>query len=156
MVAGEAAGVADDWYQTEIRLRPRPRGCHLVTEELLQAAPGIRDFAVGLLHVHILHTSASLSLQENADPSVMTDLARHFDELVPESAPHWTHTAEGSDDMPAHVKAALTGHALTLPLRDGRPVLGTWQGIVLCEHRNHGGGRCLVLTAHGRRRAVGA
>ena len=111
--------------------------------------PELAELRVGLAHVHILHTSASLTLNENASPDVRDDFASWFDAVVPEDAPYWTHTPEGDDDMPAHVKAALLGPSLTLPLRDGRPALGTWQGIYLCEHRDRGGARSLVVTLNG-------
>ncbi|MES1207819.1 MAG: secondary thiamine-phosphate synthase enzyme YjbQ, partial [Pseudomonadota bacterium] len=127
------------WQQVEIRLKPRPRGLHLVTTEVLAALPQMRSLKVGLLHLFIQHTSASLSVNENADPDVRADLRRWLDEAVPEDAPYFVHTTEGPDDMPAHVKAALLGESLTIPIRDGRPALGTWQGIYLGEHRDAGG-----------------
>ena len=137
------------WVQREIVLDPRPRGFHLVTRELTAALPELRELRVGLLHLFIQHTSASLSLNENADPSVRRDFESWFDAAVPERAPYWTHTAEGPDDMPAHVKAALLGPSLSLPVRDGGLALGTWQGIYLCEHRDRGGARRLLATLHG-------
>ena len=137
------------WLQRTVRLDPRPRGVHLVTGEVLGALPELADFEVGLLHLLIQHTSASLTLNENASPEVRADLDTWLDRAVPEGAPYWTHTLEGDDDMPAHVKAALMGPSLTLPLRAGRPALGTWQGIYLCEHRDRGGPRSLVATAWG-------
>jgi secondary thiamine-phosphate synthase enzyme len=137
------------WVQRTIRLPPQPRGFHLVTAEVLDAVPELEEISVGILHLLIQHTSASLSLNENASPEVRHDFEAWFDGAVPERAPYWTHTLEGDDDMPAHVKAALLGPSLTLPLRDGRPALGTWQGIYLCEHRNSGGSRSLVATAWG-------
>jgi secondary thiamine-phosphate synthase enzyme len=136
------------WIQREIALRPRPRGFHLVTEEVLDALPDLRGLEVGLLHVFCRHTSAALTLNENASPDVRVDLRRWFDDHVPEDGP-WTHTLEGPDDMPAHVKSSLLGPELTIPVRDGALALGTWQGITLCEHRDHGGSRHLVLTLHG-------
>jgi secondary thiamine-phosphate synthase enzyme len=136
------------WAQREIRLAPRPRGFHLVTGEVAGALP-LGDVRVGLLHVLIAHTSASLTLGENASPEVRRDLASWFDRAVPEGATYWTHTQEGPDDMPAHVKASLLGPSLMLPVRDGRLALGTWQGIYLCEHRDRGGARTLVLTLQG-------
>jgi secondary thiamine-phosphate synthase enzyme len=135
--------------QREIRLEARPRGFHLVTREVVQALPELAELRVGLLHLHILHTSASLTLNENASPDVRRDFARWFDRAVPEDAPYWEHTLEGSDDMPAHIKASLLGPSLTLPIAQGRLALGTWQGIYLCEHRDHGGPRRLVATAFG-------
>jgi secondary thiamine-phosphate synthase enzyme len=136
------------WYQTELRLAPRRRGLHLVTAEIEAALQGMPRLAVGLLHVFIRHTSASLSINENADPDVPRDLEAALDALAPEDFPH-THTVEGPDDMPAHVKASLLGSSVTVPIAAGRLALGTWQGIFLCEHRNHGGPRSLVLTACG-------
>jgi secondary thiamine-phosphate synthase enzyme len=137
------------WVQREIRLEPRPRGFHLVTREVLGAMPELGDVRVGLLHLLIAHTSASLALNENASPDVRRDFESWFNEAVPEGAPYWTHTLEGSEDMPAHVKAALLGPSLTLPVSAGRLALGTWQGIYLCEHRNRGGARSLVATLWG-------
>jgi secondary thiamine-phosphate synthase enzyme len=137
------------WHQRQIRLRPQPRGFHLVTREVEEAVPELRELGVGLAHVHILHTSASLTLNENASPDVRRDFESWFDRAVPENAPFWTHTDEGPDDMPAHIKASVLGPSLTLPVRDGRFALGTWQGIYLCEHRDHGGARSLVVTLFG-------
>jgi secondary thiamine-phosphate synthase enzyme len=137
------------WIQRQLRLPPVARGFHLITREVVGALPELAQLRVGLLHLHILHTSASLSLNENADPSVRRDFAAWFDQAVPERAPYWTHTAEGDDDMPAHIKASLLGPSLTLPIAGGRLALGTWQGIYLCEHRNHGGPRSIVATANG-------
>jgi secondary thiamine-phosphate synthase enzyme len=139
------------WLQREIHLSARPRGFHLVTGEVLDALPELREVPVGLVHLLIQHTSASLALSENASPAVRRDFETWFDRAVPEGAPYWTHTLEGDDDMPAHVKAALLGPSLTLPVRDGRLALGSWQGIYLCEHRDHGGSRSLVATAWGGR-----
>jgi len=136
------------WLQRTVRLEPRPRGVHLVTGEVLGALTELGEFEVGLLHLLIQHTSASLTLNENASPEVRADLDAWLDRVVPEDAP-WTHVLEGADDMPAHVKAALMGPSLTLPLRAGRPALGTWQGIYLCEHRDRGGPRSIVATAFG-------
>jgi secondary thiamine-phosphate synthase enzyme len=137
------------WLQREITLRPRERGFHLVTSEVLEALPELGSVRVGLLHLLIRHTSASLTLNENASPDVREDFESWFDEAVPEEAPYWTHTFEGTDDMPAHIKASLLGPSLSLPVSDGRLALGTWQGIYLCEHRNRGGARSLVATLHG-------
>ncbi len=139
------------WVQREITLEPRARGFHLVTRELLGALPELRELQVGLLHLLIAHTSASLALNENASPDVRRDFESWASAAVPERAPFWTHTLEGDDDMPAHVKAALFGPSLTIPISRGRPALGTWQGIYLCEHRNHGGARSVVATAWGER-----
>lgn len=137
------------WLQREIRLAPRPRGFHLVTGEVLAALPELGELRVGLLHLLLQHTSASLTLNENASRDVRRDFASWFDRAVPEGAPYWTHTLEGPDDMPAHVKASLLGPSLTLPVGGGRLALGTWQGIYLCEHRDQGGARRLVATAWG-------
>jgi secondary thiamine-phosphate synthase enzyme len=137
------------WIQREIRLAPRSRGFHLITEEVLDALPELRELRVGLLHLLIRHTSASLALNENASPDVRRDFESWFNEAVPERASYWTHTLEGDDDMPAHIKASLLGPELTLPIANGRPVLGTWQGMYLGEHRDHGGPRSLVATAWG-------
>ncbi len=137
------------WVQREITLSPRPRGFHLVTREVVEALPEIRALEVGLVHLLIQHTSASLALNENASPDVRRDFEAWFNDAVPARAPYWTHTLEGPDDMPAHVKAALLGPSLTLPVSGGRLALGTWQGIYLCEHRNRGGSRLLVATVWG-------
>jgi secondary thiamine-phosphate synthase enzyme len=140
------------WIQREIRFKPRPRGFHLVTREVEEAAPRLREIEVGLATLLIQHTSASLTLNENASPDVRRDFAAWFDRAVPEDAPYWTHTLEGPDDMPAHIKASLTGSSLVLPVRAGRFALGTWQGIYLCEHRDTGGSRTALLTAFGEPR----
>ena len=139
------------WLQRRISLDPRPRGFHLVTREVAGALPELGDLSVGLLHLLILHTSASLTLNENASADVRRDFETHFDAAVPEDAPYWTHTDEGPDDMPAHIKASLMGPSLTLPVAHGRLALGTWQGIYLCEHRDRGGSRSLVATLNGER-----
>ncbi len=137
------------WAQHEIRLEPRGRGFHLVTGEVLRAVPEVGDVNVGLLHLLIRHTSASLALNENASPDVRRDFETWFNRAVPEGAPYWTHTLEGDDDMPAHIKASLLGPSLTLPIAGGRLALGTWQGIYLCEHRDRGGARSVVATVWG-------
>ena len=137
------------WRQRQIRLRPQPRGFHLVTREVVEGLPELAEFRIGLAHLHLLHTSASLTLNENASPDVRRDFATWFDGAVPDGAPYWTHTMEGPDDMPAHVKSSLLGFSLTLPIHDGRLALGTWQGIYLCEHRDHGGPRSLIATLEG-------
>jgi secondary thiamine-phosphate synthase enzyme len=137
------------WVQREIVLDPRPRGFHLVTREIVAALPELSQFAVGIAHVFIRHTSASLTLNENASPDVRRDFESWFDEAVPERAPYWTHTLEGADDMPAHLKASLLGPSVTVPISDGRLALGTWQGIYLCEHRDRGGARSVVVTLVG-------
>ena len=137
------------WVQREITLDSRPRGFHLVTREITGALPELGQVEVGLLHLLIRHTSASLALNENASPDVRRDFESYFNAAVPEDAPYWTHTVEGADDMPAHIKASLLGPSLTLPVSRGRLALGTWQGIYLCEHRNHGGSRSVVATLWG-------
>ena len=137
------------WIERSVELEPRPRGFHLVTDEILDAIPELRDVRVGLANLFVQHTSASLTLNENASPEVRRDFASWFDSAVPEDAPYWTHTLEGSDDMPAHVKSSLTGSSLTIPVRDGELALGTWQGIYLCEHRDEGGSRGVLVTVWG-------
>ena len=137
------------WIQREITIGARPRGFHLVTREILGALPELGDVAVGLLHLLIQHTSASLALNENASPDVRRDFETWFSRAVPDGAPYWTHTLEGPDDMPAHIKASLLGPSLTLPVARGRLALGTWQGIYLCEHRDRGGSRSVVATIMG-------
>lgn len=140
-----------NWFQKTITLPPKTRGFHLITREIETQLPELREYGVGLAHIFIQHTSASLALNENADPTVRQDMERHFNQLAPENAPYFVHTYEGPDDMPAHIKAVLLGSSLTLPLRNGRFHLGTWQGIYLCEHRNRGGSRRLVVTLHGEK-----
>jgi secondary thiamine-phosphate synthase enzyme len=137
------------WVQRAITLDPRPRGFHLVTREVIGAVPEVGEVQVGLLHLLIQHTSASLALNENASPDVRRDFEAYFNAAVPEDARYWTHTLEGADDMPAHIKASLLGPSLTLPVSQGRLALGTWQGIYLCEHRNRGGSRSVVATLWG-------
>jgi secondary thiamine-phosphate synthase enzyme len=137
------------WQQRLIQLQPRPRGFHLVTREVLGELPELGSIRIGLLHLLIQHTSASLTLNENASPDVRRDFESWFDRAVPERAPYWTHTLEGDDDMPAHIKSSLLGPSLTLPVSDGRLALGTWQGIYLCEHRNRAQPRSLVATLWG-------
>jgi secondary thiamine-phosphate synthase enzyme len=137
------------WLQRELTLESRPRGFHLVTGEVLSHLPELQEVAVGLLHLLIRHTSASLTLNEDASPDVRRDFESWFNHAVPERGALWTHTLEGSDDMPAHIKASLLGPSLTLPISGGRLALGTWQGIYLCEHRDHGGGRSLIATVWG-------
>jgi secondary thiamine-phosphate synthase enzyme len=136
------------WSQHEITLRARPRGVHLVTSEIVEALPALRELQIGLAHIFIRHTSASLTLNENASPDVRRDFETWMNAAVPEDFA-WTHTLEGSDDMPAHVKAALMGSSLTLPVARGRLALGTWQGVYLCEHRDRGGPRSLLVTLNG-------
>lgn len=136
-------------FQKEIRLRARSRGFHLVTEEILNEFPELGQLRMGMLQVFIKHTSASLTINENADPTVRMDFEAHFNKMVPENAPYYEHTFEGPDDMPAHIKSSLLGASVQIPISNGRLNLGTWQGIYLCEHRNHGGSRKVVLTAFG-------
>jgi secondary thiamine-phosphate synthase enzyme len=135
--------------QKQLRLPALRRGFHLITEQVLAELPELRQLRAGTLHVFIQHTSASLSINENADPTVRHDFEQFFNRLVPENAPYFRHTQEGPDDMPAHLKAALLGHGVTIPVTNGRLALGTWQGIYLGEHRDHGGPRRLVLTLMG-------
>ena len=136
------------WIQKQISLASRSRGCHLVTREVLQQLPELAQFRVGMLHVFIQHTSASLTINENADSDVRRDLESSLNAIAPESFPY-VHTLEGPDDMPAHVKASLMGSSVLIPIAEGKLLLGTWQGIYLCEHRDRGGSRSLVLTAWG-------
>lgn len=138
-----------NWLQKELILSPRSRGFHLITREIVAAVPEIGRYSVGLAHLFIRHTSAALALNENADPSVRADMEAYFSRLAPENAPYFTHTLEGPDDMPAHLKAVLLGSSLTIPISDGRLALGTWQGIYLCEHRDDGGRRRVVVTLSG-------
>ncbi len=140
------------WYQTHIRLEPRPRGFHLITNELTAALPGLARFKIGLAHFFIQHTSASLCVNENADPDVRGDLERWFDRAIPDGAEYFQHTAEGEDDMTAHVKSVVLGASVSVPIRDGRLALGTWQGIYLGEHRDRGGARTVVVTLNGEER----
>ncbi len=140
------------WAQHEMSLRPQKRGFHLITREVLAAIPELAEISVGLLHIHIKHTSASLTINENADPTVREDFESHFNLLVPEEDTHYQHTFEGPDDMTSHIKASLLGPSVSIPVSNGRLNLGTWQGIYLCEHRNYGGSRNLVLTLQGQPR----
>jgi secondary thiamine-phosphate synthase enzyme len=137
------------WHQREVSLRARPRGFHLVTDEVLDAVPELEDVRVGLAHLFLKHTSASLTLNENASPDVRRDFAAWFDRAVPDGAEYFQHTLEGPDDMPAHIKSSLTGMGLLVPIADGRLALGTWQGVYLCEHRDDGGSRSLLVTLFG-------
>ncbi len=136
-------------YQQILQLKERKRGFHLITSEIIQALPQISELKNGICQIFIQHTSASLTINENADPTVRKDFEMYFNKAVPENDPAYLHDDEGSDDMPAHLKAALLGSSVIVPIRNGRFALGTWQGIYLCEHRNHGGQRNLVLTAWG-------
>lgn len=137
------------WLQRQFALAGRRRGFHLVTREVVEALPELASIQTGVLHLFLQHTSAALTLNENADPDVRADLETGFNRIAPESASYYRHTLEGPDDMPAHLKASLLGSGLTLPIGNGRLLLGTWQGIYLCEHRNHGGRRHVVATLHG-------
>lgn len=139
-----------EFYQKEIQLRPYKRGFHLITDTVLQALPEIGKIKVGILQVFIKHTSASLTINENADPTVRTDFESHMNKMVPENAPYYVHNYEGPDDMPAHIKASLMGASVQIPISQGRLNMGIWQGIYLCEHRNHASGRKLVITAFGQ------
>lgn len=137
------------WLQKEISLKAKARGFHLITDELLRELPELRDFKIGMMNIFILHTSASLTLNENADPTVRQDFESYFNRAVPEDEPYYRHQDEGSDDLPAHIKSSLLGSSLNIPITNGQPHLGTWQGIYLCEHRNHGGSRRIVVTLQG-------
>ena len=143
------------WSQTEIRLQPRLRGFHLITDEIVGQLPDLKSIEMGLLHLFLQHTSAALSINENADPTVRGDFERWFNQAVPENAPYLRHVDEGSDDMPAHIKSSLLGCELTIPIHRGRLRMGTWQGLYLCEHRNHGGSRRIVATINGEPRTPG-
>lgn len=137
------------WLQKSITISAKKRGFHLITDEIEQQIPQISSISVGLLHVFIQHTSASLTINENADPTVRMDMESHFNQFVPERAPYYRHDYEGDDDMPAHIKASVLGSSVTIPIQHGRLALGTWQGIYLGEHRDHGGARKLIVTLHG-------
>lgn len=138
------------WIQKEIQLPPYRRGFHLITNEILGAIPEIEKMDIGLLNILIKHTSASLTINENADPTVRKDFESFFNRLAPEDQPYYLHNDEGSDDLPAHLKSSLLGASLNIPVTRGRLNLGIWQGVYLCEHRNHGGSRTLVLTLQGQ------
>ena len=137
------------FIQKEIQLAPYERGFHLITNTITQNIPGLKQIDAGILHVFIKHTSASLTINENADATVRSDFESHLNVLVPENAPYYKHTYEGSDDMPAHIKASMMGTSVQIPITNGRLNLGVWQGVYLCEHRNHGGSRAIVITAFG-------
>jgi secondary thiamine-phosphate synthase enzyme len=136
-------------YQQSLRLPERKRGYHLITDEVTDALPQIREIKTGMCQVFIQHTSASLCINEDADPTVRRDFETYFNKAVPENDPDYIHNNEGPDDMPAHLKAAILGSAVSIPISNGRLALGTWQGIYLCEHRNHGGQRSILITAWG-------
>ncbi|BCG63356.1 MAG: hypothetical protein methR_P1061 [Methyloprofundus sp.] len=137
------------WIQKQISLKPQTRGFHLVSTEIFSAVAELSSIKVGLMHIFIQHTSASLTINENADPTVRTDFENYFNEVVPENEPYYQHMDEGSDDMPAHLKASILGNSLTIPITNGKPNIGIWQGIYLCEHRNYGGSRHIVITIQG-------
>ena len=137
------------WYQNEILLNPKSRGIHLVTDEVISQLPEIKKIKTGLMHILIKHTSASITLNENYDPDVRTDMEKYFNRSVKENEPWYSHSSEGPDDMPAHIKSTLIGNSLTIPITDGMLNLGTWQGIYLCEHRNHSGSRRIIVTIFG-------
>ena len=137
------------WIQKTITLSPKSRGFHIITDDVLENIPELKDFKTGILQLFIKHTSASLTINENADPTVRTDFESHFNMLAPENQSYYQHTFEGSDDMPAHLKASLLGSSVSIPITDGKLNLGTWQGIYLCEHRNLGSDRKLIVTIQG-------
>jgi len=137
------------WHQKEITLSPRPRGYHIITDEILSEVPEISEINAGMAHIFIKHTSASITINENADPSVRRDFKSHFKRMVPEDTSLYEHTLEGPDDMTSHIKSSILGHSITIPITNGKLNLGTWQGIYLCEHRNNGGSRKLVVTLNG-------
>jgi secondary thiamine-phosphate synthase enzyme len=137
------------WLQKEINLNARRRGFHLITEELLRELPELRTIKIGMMNVFIMHTSASLTLNENADPTVRQDFENYFNRAVPEDEPYYRHQDEGADDLPAHLKSSLLGCSLSIPIGNGQLKLGTWQGIYLCEHRNHAGSRRIIITIQG-------
>lgn len=136
-------------FQKEIKLKPYNRGFHLITDTILDAIPGIKGIEMGQLQVFIKHTSASLTINENADDTVRMDFESHFNKMIPENAPYYKHTYEGADDMPAHIKASLLGASVQIPITDGKLNLGIWQGIYLCEHRDYGGARQIVISVFG-------
>lgn len=137
------------WIQKEISIKARSRGFHLITDEILAQLPELNKLSIGLMNLFIKHTSASLTINENADPSVRTDMESHFNVLAPENAPYYEHIYEGADDMPAHIKASILGASQSLPISNGRLNIGIWQGIYLCEHRDHGGPRKILVTLQG-------
>lgn len=137
------------WIQKTITLSPKSRGFHIITDDVLENIPELKDLKTGILQLFIKHTSASLTINENADPTVRTDFESHFNMLAPENQSYYQHTFEGSDDMPAHLKASLLGSSVSIPITDGKLNLGTWQGIYLCEHRNRGSDRKLIITIQG-------
>jgi secondary thiamine-phosphate synthase enzyme len=140
------------WFQKEISIKPKQRGFHLITDEIVSQFPEIKKIKTGLVNIFIKHTSASLTLNENYDPDVRADMEKFFTHTVKENEPHYVHTSEGADDMPAHIKSTIIGASLSIPITKGNLNLGTWQGIYLCEHRNQGGSRNLIVTIFGDER----
>jgi len=138
------------WIQKKINLLPKSRGFHIITNDILENIPELKDFKIGILQLFLKHTSASLTINENADQTVRTDFESHFNKMIPENAPYYQHTIEGADDMPAHLKSSLLGSSLVIPISKGTFNLGTWQGIYLCEHRNNGGCRKIIVTINGQ------
>jgi len=139
------------WFQKKITLKKRDRGFHIITDEILQQISEISDYKSGIINIFIMHTSASITINENADSTVREDFESHFNKYVPENAPYYKHTLEGADDMPAHIKAAIIGNNITIPITNGNLALGTWQGIYLCEHRDHSYNRNLTVTINGEK-----
>ena len=137
------------WKQNKIKVGPYKRGFHLITREVTSGVSGLDKISIGIMYVNIMHTSASLTINENVDSTVRDDFESHLNKIVPENEPHYKHTLEGPDDMPAHIKSSLLGSSLSIPINNGRVILGTWQGIYLCEHRNNGGQRSIVITVSG-------
>ena len=140
-----------DWFQKTIMISGKNRGFHLITNQILDQTPEISEFKIGMLHLFLKHTSASLTINENADPTVREDMETHFNQSVPENVSYYKHTMEGPDDMPAHIKSSTIGNNLTIPISEGKLVLGTWQGIYLCEHRNHAYSRKIIATINGKK-----
>ncbi|MCP5062942.1 MAG: YjbQ family protein [Ignavibacteriae bacterium] len=137
------------WFQKEITLKPRSRGFHVITHEIENEMPELSKIKIGIANFFIKHTSASLTINENVSSDVLGDMEAHFNKMVPENMPYYTHIYEGADDMPAHIKSSLLGPSLTIPIKDGQLNLGTWQGIYLCEHRDYGGSRRMIITLTG-------
>ena len=140
-----------DWFQKTIMVEGKNRGFHLITNQILDQTPEISEFKIGMLHLFLKHTSASLTINENADSTVREDMETHFNQSVPENVSYYKHTMEGPDDMPAHIKSSTIGNNLTIPISEGKLVLGTWQGIYLCEHRNHAYSRKIIATINGKK-----
>lgn len=137
------------WIQKKIQLKARSRGFHIITDEVINQISELQKIKIGMMNIFIKHTSASLTINENADPTVRRDFEAYFNRAVPENEPYYKHTLEGSDDLPAHLKSSILGSSLNIPITDGRLNIGTWQGIYLCEHRNHGGSRTLIISING-------